>query len=187
MLTSRFHRRPIGATLALSILAGGGAVGCKTVQASGARSASASLTDANGRDVGTLRFTDLGAAGVLVTGELRNLSAGQHGIHFHAVGQCEGAGAYASAGGHFNPASRKHGLANPDGPHAGDLPNVEIGADMTGSYRATTTRVTLGNDALSLLDADGSAVIVHATADDQATDPAGNSGARVACGVIRAG
>jgi superoxide dismutase, Cu-Zn family len=169
------------------MLVAGAAIGCRTIPVSGARSAIANLSDANGREVGTLRFTDQGAAGVLVTGDLRNLTSGQHGIHFHAVSRCDAAGAFASAGGHFNPTSRKHGLENPDGPHAGDLPNLEIGANMTGSYRAITTRVTLGNDAQSLLDADGSAVVVHATADDQRTDPAGNSGARVACGVIRAG
>lgn len=179
--------RSTSAIVAFTIVATGALAGCKTIPASGARAATATLTDATGRTVGTLRFADEGAAGVLVTGALHDLSPGQHGIHFHAVGRCDGAGAFATAGGHFNPAARKHGLANAEGPHAGDLPNLEIGADMTGSYRAVTTRVTLGNDALSLLDADGSAVVVHAAADDQRTDPAGNSGARVACGVIRAG
>lgn len=179
--------RHASAVLALAIAATGAVAGCKTIPATGARSATATLTDATGRTVGTLRFADQGVAGVLVTGELHDLSPGTHGIHFHAMGRCDGASAFATAGGHFNPTARKHGLANAEGPHAGDLPNLEIGADMTGSYRAVTTRVSFGNDALSLLDADGSAVVVHAAADDQRTDPAGNSGARVACGVIRAG
>jgi Cu-Zn family superoxide dismutase len=184
MLASRYSRYCVPTAVAFAIAA---LAGCKTVPASGARSATATLADASGREVGTLHFSDQGAAGVLVTGDLRNLSVGQHGVHFHAVGRCDAAGAFATAGAHINPASRKHGLQNPEGPHAGDLPNLVIGADMTGSYRATTTRVTLGNGAQSLLDADGSAVVVHAAADDQQTDPAGNSGARVACGVIRAG
>jgi Cu-Zn family superoxide dismutase len=187
MLTHSGSRRAASVALACSILSSGAAIGCKTVAASGVRTASATITDAGGREVGTVRFTDLGAVGVLVTGTFSNLPAGQHGIHFHATGRCDAAGAFASAGGHFNPASRKHGLSNPDGPHAGDLPNLEIGTDMTGTYRTTTTRISLGNDAQSLLDADGSAVVIHAASDDQRTDPAGNSGARVACGVIKAG
>jgi Cu-Zn family superoxide dismutase len=179
-------RRTTSATLALSILAMAASIGCKTIPASGARSATATLRDANGREVGTLQFEDHGAAGVLVSGSFQNLSVGQHGIHFHSVGSCDVAGTFSSAGAHFNPADRKHGLANPDGPHAGDLPNLEIGQFQTGAYRATTSRVSLGNGGPTLLDADGSAVVVHATSDDQKTDPAGNSGARIACGVIRA-
>ncbi|MEO8562430.1 MAG: superoxide dismutase family protein [bacterium] len=180
-LVSRYRVLAISLTLVIA------AVGCQTVPASGARTASATLFDANGREVGKLRFTDLGPVGVLVTGELHDLVAGQHGIHIHGVGQCDAAGAFASAGPHLNPGGRKHGLANPDGPHAGDLANLVIGTDLHGSYRATSSTSTLGNDARSLLDEDGSAVVIHAMTDDQRTDPAGNSGARVACGVIRAG
>jgi superoxide dismutase, Cu-Zn family len=151
----------------------------------GERHASATLQDSSGRRVGTIRLTDAGASGVVVDASVEGLAAGEHGIHFHAVGQCTAAGAFASAGGHANPTGRKHGLENPEGPHAGDLPNIVVGADQRGSLRVTTPRVTLGADMGSLLDADGSAVVVHATQDDQRTDPAGNSGARIACGVVR--
>jgi Cu-Zn family superoxide dismutase len=187
MLALRHARRSTPAILTLSILASAAALGCKTIPASGARSATATLRDINGREVGTLQFEDHGSAGVLVTGSFQNLATGQHGIHLHTVGSCEVAGNFSSAGAHFNPSGHQHGLANPAGPHAGDLPNLEIGQFQNGAYRATTTRVTLGNGGPTLLDADGSAVVVHAAADDQKTDPAGNSGARIACGVIRAG
>lgn len=152
----------------------------------GGRSATADLRDASGKSVGTLTLRDAAGGTVVIEGDLRGLSPGAHGIHFHAVGQCDAAGTFASAGGHFNPTSRKHGLENPEGPHAGDLPNLAIAADGSGNFRTNTTRVSLGTDAASLLDADGSAVIVHAAQDDQRTDPAGNSGARIACGVVTA-
>jgi Cu-Zn family superoxide dismutase len=145
--------------------------------------ASATLLDSAGKQIGVVSLTQSGA-GVAVSGDLQGLSAGQHGIHFHTVGRCDAAGAFATAGGHFNPGSRKHGLENADGPHAGDLPNLTADAAGKASYRATTSRVTLGTGSASLLDADGSAVVIHATADDQRTDPAGNSGARVVCGVV---
>jgi len=150
----------------------------------GGRSGAANLVDAAGRPVGTLTLRDASGGSVRIDGQLRGLPAGAHGIHFHAVGRCDAGVAFASAGAHFNPASRKHGLENVDGPHAGDLPNLSIASDGSGSFRTNTTRVTLGSDAASLIDADGSAVVVHAAQDDQRTDPAGNSGARIACGVI---
>jgi Cu-Zn family superoxide dismutase len=158
--------------------------GCRGVPR-GERHASATLQDSSGRRVGTVRLTDAGAAGVVVDASVEGLSAGQHGIHFHAVGQCVTTGGFASAGGHANPTGRKHGLENPEGPHAGDLPNIVVGADQRGTLRVTTPRVTLGDDVGSLLDEDGSAVVVHAAQDDQRTDPSGNSGARVACGVVK--
>ncbi len=154
--------------------------------ASDGRRATAQLIDAGGQEVGTLTLRDAPGEALIIEGEVRNLPAGTHGIHFHAVGQCDRAGQFASAGGHFNPASRKHGLESPEGPHAGDLPNLVVGADGRATVRMTTPRVTLGREAGSLLDADGTAVVVHGAADDQRTDPSGNSGARIACGVIAA-
>ena len=152
----------------------------------GGRSATANLVDTTGRSVGTLTLREASGGSLRIDGQMRGLPAGAHGIHFHAVGRCDAAGAFASAGAHFNPAARKHGLESAEGPHAGDLPNLAIGTDGTGNFRTNTTRVTLGSDAASLLDADGSAVVVHAAQDDQRTDPSGNSGARIACGVIAA-
>ena len=151
------------------------------------RHASATLIDAAGRDVGTVQLVEQPAGRVALTGTLHDLPPGSHGIHLHAVGLCDGAAAFASAGGHFNPGTRKHGLDSPEGPHAGDLPMVVVAADGRATLNATTDRVTLGEGPASLLDADGSALVLHAAADDQRTDPSGNSGARIACGVVKLG
>jgi len=161
---------------------------CQTAASSGGgttRHASASLVDASGHDVGTVQLVEQPAGRVALTGTLHDLPPGSHGIHLHAVGQCDGAAAFASAGAHFNPGARKHGLDSPEGPHAGDLPMVIVGADGRATLSATTDRVTLGGGSTSLLDADGSALVLHAAADDQRTDPSGNSGARIACGVVK--
>jgi superoxide dismutase, Cu-Zn family len=163
-------------------------VACHTAASSGggaSRHASATLTDAGGRNVGTVQFVEQPAGRVALTGTLHDLPPGPHGIHFHAVGQCDGTAPFASAGAHFNPGARKHGLDSPEGPHAGDLPMVVVGADGRATLNATTDRVTLGSGPTSLLDADGSALVLHAAADDQRTDPSGNSGARIACGVVK--
>lgn len=140
------------------------------------------VRDANGQSVGTVTLTQQ-ADGVLVEGHFRNLSAGEHGIHFHAVGTCTPD--FSAAGPHFNPGGDQHGFNNPAGPHAGDLVNLEIGADGTGHYSEVTTLISLRQgDGNSVYDADGTAVIVHANADDYVTDPSGNSGDRIACGVV---
>jgi superoxide dismutase, Cu-Zn family len=120
---------------------------------------------------------------VLVSG----LPPGSHGIHFHAVGNCDSSGgpAFASAGAHFNPLGRQHGLDNPAGPHGGDAPNLTVGADGTAHASFTTDRISLTEGSTSLFDADGSSIVIHAAADDQISQPAGNSGARIACGVVR--
>jgi superoxide dismutase, Cu-Zn family len=158
---------------------------CRPVVGDGRR-ATAPMRLVGGQAAGTLTLRDAPGQALIIEGELSGLPAGTHGIHFHAVGQCDAAGEFASAGAHYNPASRKHGLESAEGPHAGDLPNLVVGADGRAVVRMTTPRVTLGREATTLLDADGSAVVVHATADDQRTDPSGNSGARVACGVVSA-
>ena len=153
---------------------------------SGGRRATAQLVDAGGQQVGTLTLRDAPGQALTIVGDVLGLPAGTHGIHFHAVGQCDAAGQFSSAGAHFNPASRKHGLESAEGPHAGDLPNLVVAADGRAAIRMTSPRVTLGGETASLLDADGSAIVVHGAPDDQRTDPSGNSGARIACGVIRA-
>jgi Cu-Zn family superoxide dismutase len=144
--------------------------------------ASATLMDAGGNRIGTVGFNDT-PAGLLVNGTVSGLGAGTHGIHLHTVGQCEGP-AFTSAGGHFNPTSAKHGFRNPAGHHMGDMPNIVTPAAGPLSFQFVVTGVTL-NGPGGLLDADGAAVVVHATADDYMTDPSGNSGARLACGVIK--
>ena len=163
-------------------------VACQTAASAGdgaSRQATATLADTGGRNVGTVKLVEQSAGRVALTGTLHDLPPGSHGIHFHTVGQCDGAAAFASAGGHFNPGNRKHGLDSPEGPHAGDLPMVVVAADGRATLNATTDRVTLGEGPASLLDADGSVLVVHAAADDQRTDPSGNTGARIACGVVK--
>jgi Cu-Zn family superoxide dismutase len=147
--------------------------------------ATAQLKDGAGKPVGTATFSPA-AGGVELTVKVTDLTPGQHGIHVHAVGTCEGP-EFKTAGGHFNPTGKHHGLDNPEGHHGGDLPNLVVGADGHGTLKATLQGVTLGVDDASLFHAGGTAVVIHAGPDDEKTDPAGNSGARVACGVIAKG
>lgn len=118
---------------------------------------------------------------------LQGLPAGTHAIHFHAVGACDGtpAPAFTSAGSHYNPANRQHGLSNPAGPHAGDAPNFTTGSNGLADVEFVTDRVTVTGGAATLFDADGSSIVIHSSADDQVSQPAGNSGERIACGVLR--
>jgi Cu-Zn family superoxide dismutase len=150
--------------------------------------ATAEIKDAQGNVVGAATLTE-GTGGVKLQVQVRGFSAaanGEHGVHIHAVGTCEAPG-FTTAGGHFNPAAKKHGLNSAEGAHGGDLPNLNIAADGSGTYEAGTDRITLAPGAAhSIFDADGSAVVIHAGPDDQMTDPAGNSGARIACGVLQA-
>lgn len=134
------------------------------------------LVDANGVAIGTVAVSETGARLSL---RASGLSPGVHGIHVHAVGKCEGP-KFESAGPHWNPASRHHGLQNPQGPHAGDLPNVTVGPDGRLETIVTAVGAPLG----ALLDADGAALVIHAGPDDYKTDPSGNSGGRIACAVL---
>lgn len=146
--------------------------------------ATAELKDKDGRTVGMASFHETGR-GVRVRLEVNGLSAGLHAVHIHAVGKCD-APAFTSAGGHFNPAQKKHGYNSPDGAHAGDLPNMLVAKDGSGRFEALTDAVTLRSGANSVFDADGSALVVHVGVDDHVTDPTGNAGDRAACGVITA-
>jgi Cu-Zn family superoxide dismutase len=145
-------------------------------------SATADLKNTPGQTVGTATFTEV-SGGVRIVVEVRGLPPGEKGVHIHEVGKCDPPG-FTTAGGHFNPGKRQHGLRNPGGPHAGDLPNIRVEADGNGRLETTTSRVTLSGGPTSLFDGDGSALVVHAAPDDFQTDPTGNSGARIACGVI---
>ena len=144
------------------------------------QTATAMLKTADGADAGTVTATaqdrDLMVA-VTATG----MTAGDHGIHVHATGQCDGP-KFETAGGHWNPAGAKHGLSNPQGQHHGDMPNLTIAADGTGQMQYSIK----GTSIAEMLDADGAALIIHAKADDQMTDPSGDSGDRIACGVFAA-
>jgi Cu-Zn family superoxide dismutase len=144
--------------------------------------ATVALTNANGQPVGTAKLDQLNS-GVRVILEMRGMPPGAHGVHIHEAGKCDPP-AFTSAGGHFNPSGKQHGALNPQGSHAGDLPNITIGSDGTGRLESMSEAISIGSGPMSLFDADGSALVVHAGPDDFKTDPAGNSGARIACGVI---
>lgn len=144
------------------------------------------LRDGAGRTVGTALLAPE-RDGVRVVLSTRGLPAGTHGVHLHERGRCEGPD-FTSAGGHFDPGGRRHGLENPAGPHAGDLPNLEVDATGRGALSAVARGAEIrGRGPASLLRPGGSALVVHASADDQVTDPSGGSGARIACGVVEVG
>ncbi len=167
------------ATLMLTTPAAAGAASQPERQAAWAI---ADLVGTGGESVGTAIFTQT-PAGVQITIRATGLPPGEHGLHLHEVGACDPPD-FTTAGAHFNPGHNQHGLRNPLGPHAGDLPNLRVGGDGTATATITTDRVTLDQGETSLFDADGSALVVHAMADDQLSDPAGNSGGRIACGII---
>ena len=148
------------------------------------RAFSQPIYDATGNTVGQLTLTQQGRDSVRVTVESTRLPAGVHGTHLHTTGRCDPPG-FTTAGGHLNPTARQHGTRNPRGPHLGDLPNLTVGADGTGRMEATVAGSTTPGQA-PLFDADGTSLVVHAGADDMMTDPAGNSGARIACTVVAA-
>lgn len=143
--------------------------------------AKADVKDAAGKSVGSVTLTDT-PHGVLLHVVLTDAPEGVHAFHIHATGQC--VAPFTTAGGHFNPATKQHGAENPMGMHAGDMPNITVPAGGKLTFDLLNPDVTLKAGANSLMDADGSAVMLHATADDYKGDPAGNAGARIACGVI---
>jgi Cu-Zn family superoxide dismutase len=148
-----------------------------------AQSAKAQLKDASGKDVGTVDLTQT-QAGVLLKMNVKGLPAGDHAFHVHAVGKCEPP--FDSAGGHFNPNNNKHGFIA--GGHAGDMPNLHIPSSGELAVDVLNPAVTLEKGkANSVFDTDGSAIIIHVNADDYQTDPTGNAGGRIACGIVSEG
>jgi superoxide dismutase, Cu-Zn family len=154
---------------------------CTMYGTSAVERADSPMRDAAGRDLGTLTLAPH-MGGLMISGRMHDLPPGTHGIHLHQTGRCEPP--FESAGGHWNPTNRRHGTQNPEGPHLGDMPNLVVASDGSVTVSVMTPGGTLsGADAL--LDGDGASVVVHAAADDYRTDPSGNSGARIACGVVR--
>ena len=147
--------------------------------------ASGTFRNAAGDRVGLATLTD--SAGTVRLGvSASQLSPGPHGLHFHAQGTCTPPD-FTSAGSHFNPDGRKHGRLNPEGPHLGDLPNLLVGSDGSADTSFTVAHDLAEPGARSLLQPGGTALVIHAKADDERTDPSGNSGDRVACAVIERG
>ena len=146
------------------------------------KTAKADLVDAQGQPVGTATFQEVGH-GVRINLEVRNLPPGVHAFHIHSAGKCD-LPDFKSAGPHFNPEGKKHGTNNPQGAHAGDLPNLVVGTNGTGHLVTVAHGVTLGEGTNSLFQTDGTSVVIHAGKDDNKTDPSGNSGDRIACGVV---
>jgi superoxide dismutase, Cu-Zn family len=153
--------------------------------ASAQQMAKATLKDASGKEVGRASLTQ-GSTGVTMQVELTGVPPGDHAFHIHTTGTCQPP--FTSAGGHFNPANKKHGKEASDGAHAGDMDNITVPADGKISKLVVNNQVTLDKDKPnSLFKPDGTALVVHAKADDYKSDPAGNAGDRIACGVIEPG
>lgn len=145
--------------------------------------AEATFRNQQGQEVGRAMLTQT-AGGVLIEMELSNIPEGEHGFHIHETGACDAADGFKSAGGHFEPARHQHGYMAADGPHAGDMPNQFAGSDGRLAANVLNSNVTLSDGPTSVLDADGSAIIVHAKPDDYASQPTGDAGDRIACAVI---
>lgn len=144
-------------------------------------SASAALSNPEGEPVGTVELTET-PNGTVVIAHLENLPEGAHGFHIHETGECTPP--FTSAGGHYNPDGTSHGFVSPGGAHAGDLPNIHVPASGSLTIEYFATGLTVSNE---LLDEDGAAVVIHAGPDDYESDPSGDAGSRIACGVLKGG
>lgn len=139
------------------------------------------MEGSDGADHGTVRLEDT-PNGLLLQLDLRNLPAGSHAFHFHETGKCDGE--FTSAGGHFNPEKKKHGIRAEEGMHAGDFPNIHVDSEGRVRVDIFAPWLRLAGGPSPLLDEDGTAIIIHAGVDDYESDPTGNAGARIACGVL---
>lgn len=147
-------------------------------------SAFAAMKGRDGTDHGTVTFNQLQSGQLQVLVEMTGLPPGPHAFHIHSVGVCDGPGGFESAGPHFSAEGEQHGHAHAEGPHLGDLPNVNVGQDGVLKAEFFTTALSIGGDRGSMLDADGSSVMLHAGPDDHESQPAGDSGDRIVCGIV---
>jgi superoxide dismutase, Cu-Zn family len=147
------------------------------------KKARAEMYNAKSEKIGSATLREEGT-GVGIELDVSQLPSGTHALHIHAVGKCD-APSFQTAGPHFNPEGKKHGTKNPEGPHAGDLPNFEVGADGRAKVSVVASHVALGDGPNSLFHPEGTALVIHEKPDDYMTDPAGNAGARIACGVVQ--
>lgn len=166
--------KTLSCAIALLVLAAAPAV---------AQSAKASLVNAEGKEVGTAALEQT-PRGVLIRLAIKGLPAGERAMHIHAVGKCEAP--FTTAGGHFNPDNKKHGIHSAEGSHAGDMPNIHVGADSSVTVEVLNAAVTLEKGKPnSLIREGGTALVIHQGKDDYKSDPAGDAGGRIACGVIQ--